>query len=134
MGDPVPPPLGDWCDEFLMSVAFILGLLYFFVFSVTSLTPVKEEHLADEMLAHGYRVRALDNLSFQVHGPDRNKPNYLNPEVELLVGDVRDPEVIKRSLKGIDAVYHFAAEVGVGQSMYEITKYTSTNNLGTAVF
>ena len=85
------------------------------------------------MLAFGHRVRALDNLSFQVHGPDRQRPDYLNSEVELIIGDVRDPEVMRRALKGIDTVYHLAAAVGVGQSMYEITKYTSTNNLGTAV-
>jgi len=90
-------------------------------------------HLADEMLKLGYRVRALDNLSFQVHEPDRKRPDYLNPEVELIVGDVRDPEVMRHTLKGIDIVYHLAAVVGVGQSMYEITNYTSTNNLGTAV-
>lgn len=85
------------------------------------------------MLNLGYRVRALDNLSLQVHGTDRKRPEYLNPEVELLVGDVRDPQVMRHALKGIDTVYHFAAVVGVGQSMYEITNYTSTNNLGTAV-
>ena len=90
-------------------------------------------HLADAMLAFGHRVRALDNLSFQVHGSDRKKPDYLNSEVELIIGDVRDPEVMQRALKGIDIVYHLAAAVGVGQSMYEITNYTSTNNLGTAV-
>ncbi|HEY9892205.1 MAG TPA: NAD-dependent epimerase/dehydratase family protein [Candidatus Sericytochromatia bacterium] len=90
-------------------------------------------HLADLMLNLGYRVRALDNLSLQVHGTDRKRPEYLNPEVELLVGDVRDPQVMRHALKGIDTVYHFAAVVGVGQSMYEITNYTSTNNLGTAV-
>lgn len=90
-------------------------------------------HLADEMLERGYRVRAFDNLSFQVHGPDRQRPDYLNSEVDLIVGDVRDPEAMRRALKGIDTVYHMAAVVGVGQSMYEITKYTSTNNLGTAV-
>jgi dTDP-L-rhamnose 4-epimerase len=90
-------------------------------------------HLADEMLKLGYRVRALDNLSFQVHGPDRKRPDYLHPDVELIIGDVRDPEVVRHALKGIDIVYHLAAIVGVGQSMYEITNYTSTNNLGTAV-
>lgn len=90
-------------------------------------------HLADLMLNLGYRVRALDNLSLQVHGTDHKRPEYLNPEVELLVGDVRDPQVMRHALKGIDTVYHFAAVVGVGQSMYEITNYTSTNNLGTAV-
>ena len=90
-------------------------------------------HLADEMLKCGYRVHALDNLSFQVHGSDQKRPEYLNYEVELRVGDIRDPEVMRRALKGIDAVYNLAAVVGVGQSIYEITKYTTTNNLGTAV-
>ena len=90
-------------------------------------------HLVDELLTDGYRVRALDNLSPQVHGSDGSRPSYLNPEVELTVGDIRDPEVVRQALKGIDVVYHFAAVVGVGQSMYEIGKYTSTNNLGTAV-
>jgi len=90
-------------------------------------------HLADELLRHGYRVRALDDLSPQVHGPGRGRPDYLNPEVELVAGDVRDPEAVNKALEGIDAVYHFAATVGVGQSMYEIARYTSVNNLGTAV-
>jgi dTDP-L-rhamnose 4-epimerase len=90
-------------------------------------------HLADELLDYGYRIRALDVLSPQVHGPERQRPVYLSSEVELIVGDIRDPEVVRRALRGIDAVYHFAAAVGVGQSMYEIAHYTSTNNLGTAV-
>ncbi|MDQ6694662.1 MAG: SDR family NAD(P)-dependent oxidoreductase [Chloroflexota bacterium] len=90
-------------------------------------------HLADELLRHGYQVRALDNLSVQVHGPKQKKPEYLNREVELVVGDVRDPDAVKRALKGIDFVYHLAAMVGVGQSMYEVTRYTDVNNMGTAV-
>jgi dTDP-L-rhamnose 4-epimerase len=90
-------------------------------------------HLADHLLAHGYRVRALDSLSPQVHGPDADRPVYLDPEVELVVGDVRDREAVRRALEGIDAVFHMAAAVGVGQSMYQIEKYTSINNLGTAV-
>lgn len=90
-------------------------------------------HLADELLRCGYRVRALDNLSPQVHGPRRARPAYLDPEVELMIGDVRDPGDVRRALEGIDAVYHYAAMVGVGQSMYEIQAYTSNNNVGTAV-
>jgi dTDP-L-rhamnose 4-epimerase len=90
-------------------------------------------HLADELLAHGYRVRALDNLSEQVHGPRAARPAYHSPEVELVGGDVRDRETVRRALAGIDAVFHLAARVGVGQSMYEIERYTSVNNLGTAV-
>jgi dTDP-L-rhamnose 4-epimerase len=94
-------------------------------------------HLARELLAHGYEVRALDNLAPQVHGPDarelRRRPDYLDPAVELQVGDVRDAAAVRRALAGVDAVYHLAAIVGVGQSMYQIAEYTSVNNLGTAV-
>lgn len=89
-------------------------------------------HLARELLRHGYTVRALDNLSPQVHGPEAKRPTYLENDVELMVGDVRDPEAVKKALKGVDAVYHFAALVGVGQSMYEIARYTDVNNSGTA--
>lgn len=90
-------------------------------------------HLADELIRRGCRVRALDNLSIQVHGPEAGRPDYLNPEAELLIGDVRDPAAVEKALRGIDAVFHLAAAVGVGQSMYEIEKYTDVNSRGTAV-
>ena len=90
-------------------------------------------HLADELLAHGYRVRALDNLTPQVHGEARRRPAYLAKDVELQVGDVRDRAAVRRALEGIDAVFHFAAAVGVGQSMYDVEPYTTVNNAGTAV-
>jgi dTDP-L-rhamnose 4-epimerase len=90
-------------------------------------------HLADELLRRGHRVRAFDNLSPQVHGDSGRRPEYLHREVELRIGDVRDSDAVARALEGIDAVYHFAATVGVGQSMYELTRYTAVNGLGTAV-
>ncbi len=89
-------------------------------------------HLADELLGKNYKVRVLDNLLPQVHGVNPRRPDYLHPEAELLVGDVRDPEALRKALKGIDAVFHLAAMVGVGQSMYEVAQYTSVNNEGTA--
>lgn len=89
-------------------------------------------HLADHLLEHGYTVRVLDSLVAQVH-PDRTRPDYLNPRVELVHGDVRDPAVLRLAVAGADAVVHFAARVGVGQSMYEIAEYTEANNVGTAV-
>src|SRR4051812_30440829 len=89
-------------------------------------------HLADELIEEGYRVRALDVLSPQVHA-NGSRPDYLHPDVELQVGDVRDPAAVTRALRGIDAVYHFAAMVGVGQSMYQVADYTGVNGLGTAV-
>jgi dTDP-L-rhamnose 4-epimerase len=90
-------------------------------------------HLCDQLLGAGHRVRALDNLAPQVHGPAPVRPAYLAPEVELLVGDVRDPDDCRRALEGVDVVYHLAAAVGVGQSMYQIAHYTEVNNLGSAV-
>jgi dTDP-L-rhamnose 4-epimerase len=89
-------------------------------------------HLADNLLLHGYEVRAFDNLSEQVHGKNAERPGYLNPNIELMVGDIRDKAAIKKALKGVDAVFHFAALVGVGQSMYQLEEYTEVNNLGTA--
>jgi dTDP-L-rhamnose 4-epimerase len=90
-------------------------------------------HVSDELLSHGHTVRALDNLSPQVHGPERKRPAYLCPDVELVLGDVRDAAAVTRALDGIDAVVHLAALVGVGQSMYQIADYASVNNVGTAV-
>jgi dTDP-L-rhamnose 4-epimerase len=90
-------------------------------------------HLADHLLARGHQVRAIDVLSPQVHGPGATRPAYLDPEVELCVGDVRDGAAVRRALRGVDAVVHLAAAVGVGQSMYEIDRYTAVNDLGTAV-
>jgi dTDP-L-rhamnose 4-epimerase len=90
-------------------------------------------HLADELLARGHTVRALDNLTEQVHGAARQRPDYLDPDVELMVGDVRDARAVRKALENVDAVYHFAAAVGVGQSMYEVAHYTEVNNFGTAV-
>src|SRR4051812_1644664 len=89
-------------------------------------------HLADELLARGYAVRALDSLLEQVHGPGRARPDYLDPDVELHVGDVRDAAAVRRALADVDAVVHLAARVGVGQSMYELAEYTSANSAGTA--
>src|SRR2546423_14349506 len=86
-------------------------------------------HLADELLEHGHRVRALDSLAPQVHGGAQAPPEYLDKDVEFLNGDVRDRDQLARALRGVDAVCHFAAAVGVGQSMYEVEHYTSTNDL-----
>lgn len=90
-------------------------------------------HVANELLATGYTVRALDSLVPQVHGAERKRPAYLSADVELIIGDVRDSGALSRALEGIDAVVHLVALVGVGQSMYQIADYTGVNNLGTAM-
>ena len=88
-------------------------------------------HLADALLREGDEVRVLDPLVEQVHNGD-GRPDYLDPQVELLVGDVRDRRAVDRALEGVDAVVHLAARVGVGQSMYEIVDYAAVNTTGTA--
>ncbi len=89
-------------------------------------------HLADELLAHGHEVRVLDNLAPRVHAGGRC-PAYLDPGVELIVGDVRDGVVVEKALEGIDVVFHLAGAVGAGESVFEVDRCMSANNVGTAV-
>ena len=88
--------------------------------------------VVDELLRRGNRVRVLDSLIEQVHGVVDGS-TLLNGGAELIRGDVRNGDVVHSALKGVDSVVHLAAEVGVGQSMYEVERYTSTNDVGTAV-
>ncbi len=90
-------------------------------------------HLVDALIARGMRVRILDNLDPQIHGAGGETPVYLNPQAELIRGDVRDRQLLASALKDTQVVFHLAAAVGVGQSMYEIERYVSVNSLGTAV-
>jgi len=88
--------------------------------------------LVDELLRTGHGVRVLDSLVEQVHGGSQ-RPEYMSAEAELIAGDVRNAEVVRGALEGIDSVVHLAARVGVGQSMYEPAEYASANTAGTGV-
>ncbi len=88
--------------------------------------------VGEELLNAGYRVRAFDFLDPQVHA-GATRPDYLHPAIEFIHGDIRDADAVRGALSGIDAVFHLAALVGVGQSMYQIERYTGVNNVGTAV-
>jgi len=88
-------------------------------------------HLVDALVRDGHAVRALDNFEPQVHG--RRRPDYLNPGAEYVEGDVRDRDLLSRALDRIEVVFHEAAVVGIGQSMYEVERYVSANVLGTGV-
>ena len=88
-------------------------------------------HLADALLHAGHKVRVLDSLSPQVHS--EGYPDYLSLEVEFMRGDMRDRSAVERAVSGVDVVFHQAAAVGVGQSMYEIESYVGSNTQGTAV-
>lgn len=90
----------------------------------------------DALVEEGHRVRVLDNLDPQVHGSLHEQgrpPTYLHPAAEFLFGDVCDPQIVRQALEGVTVVFHQAARVGVGQSMYQIINYTQANALGAAV-
>jgi dTDP-L-rhamnose 4-epimerase len=87
-------------------------------------------HTVDGLLHRGHQVRVFDNLTEQVHAD--GMPAYVAKEIEFQQGDMRDIEAVKRAVDGIDVVYHLAAAVGVGQSMYEIARYMEVNTQGTA--
>ncbi|HVF84286.1 MAG TPA: SDR family NAD(P)-dependent oxidoreductase [Sphingomicrobium sp.] len=85
-----------------------------------------------ELLGRGHKVRVLDSMIEQVHG-DAERPADLPDDVELIRADVRNGDAVTKALQGVDSVVHLAAEVGVGQSMYAVERYTSVNDVGTAV-
>ncbi len=88
-------------------------------------------YIVDELMERGYKVRIYDNLEPQVH-PGGKLPGYLNKEAEMIKGDVRDYDRLKKALAGVDVVFHKAAMVGVGQSQYQIKRYVDVNIGGTA--
>lgn len=90
-------------------------------------------YVARELLTRGYEIRVIDSLIDQVHGAAQDSSVEWMRGVEFIRADVRDRDRLAGALDGCSAVIHLAAEVGVGQSMYEIERYTSVNDVGTAV-
>ena len=87
-------------------------------------------HIVDALVEQGHRVKFWTP---SWTGTRRCWSAVPQPDAEFIQGDVCDADLVKRALEGIDVVYHKAAEVGVGQSMYEISRYVRANDLGTAV-
>ncbi|MEA2037376.1 MAG: SDR family NAD(P)-dependent oxidoreductase [Nanoarchaeota archaeon] len=86
--------------------------------------------LVDKLIEEGHDIRILDNLEPQVH--NNETPNYLNGKAEFIKGDVLDISQLQESIKDIDVIFHEAAMVGVGQSMYQVKRYVEANTVGTA--
>ncbi|MDD5111121.1 MAG: SDR family NAD(P)-dependent oxidoreductase [Candidatus Altiarchaeota archaeon] len=87
-------------------------------------------HIVDRLVEGGHDVRILDNLDYQVH--KGRKPHYLNKKAEFVKGDVRVRKDVESAVEDVDVVFHEAAAVGVGQSMYRIGYYVGVNTVGTA--
>jgi len=90
-------------------------------------------HVVDALLTDGHNVTVIDALVPQVHGAHSDHPRYLPGDVPFIHADLCDAAAWEHALTGVDSVIHLAAEVGVGQSMYEIIRYVRGNSLATAV-
>jgi dTDP-L-rhamnose 4-epimerase len=86
--------------------------------------------IVDKLVSEGHEVRIFDNLDEQVHSG--KKPDYLNKKAEFVKGDVTDYKKFSKVISDVDVVFHEAAAVGVGQSMYQVKHYVNVNTLGTA--
>ncbi|MGR3495128.1 NAD-dependent epimerase/dehydratase family protein [Citreimonas sp.] len=86
--------------------------------------------VAAELLSRGREVILYDAMIDQVHGDAAAEPPA---GAKVVKGDMREIDTLRSALQGVDEVVHLAAEVGVGQSMYEIARYVGANDLGTAV-
>jgi dTDP-L-rhamnose 4-epimerase len=87
-------------------------------------------HLADRVAADGHDVVVLDSLLPQAHG---DAAPAWTPDHEFVRGDVRDADLLRTLLPGVDAVCHQAAMVGHGVDPSDAPLYATHNDLGTAV-
>jgi dTDP-L-rhamnose 4-epimerase len=92
--------------------------------------------LALALLRRGHLVTVLDNLSPQIHGDEPRASSLyrsIEGQVRFIHGDVTDRAALAAALAEQDAVVHYAAETGTGQSMYQIERYSHVNVGGTAL-
>jgi dTDP-L-rhamnose 4-epimerase len=91
-------------------------------------------HLTTLLLDLGHNVVWLDSLDLQIHGRVSDPHLILpDPKIELIVGSVCDRSAWLQAINGVDAIVHFAAQTGTGQSMYQVARYTDENIGGTGL-
>src|SRR2546423_9698357 len=89
-------------------------------------------HLADALALAGHELILFDNLEPQVHGAAGQRPAYLDQRHRLELGDIRDLHALEPLVREADVIVHLAAMVGVGQSMYQVRRYSDVNVMGMA--
>ena len=86
-------------------------------------------HVVDALVEAGATVRVLDLLLDAAH---TGRPDYLNPGAEYVFGDLRDQDLVERTLQGVTAVSHQASMVGLGTDLGDVAAYVDHNDAGTA--
>ena len=88
-------------------------------------------HLVDALIKEGHSVRVYDSLCPPTH-KERKLPSFFNIKAEFIQGDIRSKKNFQRAIDGSEVVFHLAAEISMGQSMYQIKKYSDVNIGGIA--
>ncbi len=86
-------------------------------------------HLVEGFASDGHDLVVLDDFS----SGRRENLGDLSAEFELIVGDLRDREVVRKSLRGVEAVIHHAAIASVPASLESPSETGSVNIQGTAL-
>jgi dTDP-L-rhamnose 4-epimerase len=85
-------------------------------------------HIVELLVADGHEVVVLDSVSPALHPV----PPQLPDGVELVRADVRDADAWRVAARGVDAVCHQAARVGLGVDFADVSDYVADNDAGTA--
>ncbi|WP_352418290.1 NAD-dependent 4,6-dehydratase LegB [Proteiniborus sp.] len=89
-------------------------------------------HLVEALIQEGHHVRAFVYYnSFNSWGWLDTLPKEVLKEIEVFTGDIRDPNGVKESMKGIEEVYHLAALIAIPFSYHSPDSYVDTNIKGT---
>lgn len=89
-------------------------------------------HLVEALVREGRQVRAMALYnSFGHHGWLDTLPQKTREQVELVMGDVRDPFSVRDAMQGVDAVMHLAALIAIPYSYVAPASYVDVNVMGT---
>ena len=89
-------------------------------------------HLTEELVKSGYQVKAFVYYnSFNTWGWLDTLPKNVLDQIEIFQGDIRDPNGVRESMAGADAVFHLAALIAIPFSYHSPDTYVDTNIKGT---
>ncbi len=89
-------------------------------------------HLVEKLVLKGYKVKALSIYnSFNNWGWLEDLPSHILREIEVVTGDIRDEDLVKKFTKDVDKIFHLAALIGIPYSYIAPRSYFDTNVIGT---